>query len=103
MVEPSCGKKALRLHAEGPYHIKNIRTIKTNQSCGKKALRLHAEGPYHIKNIRTIKTNQVLSGSSKATPAVESMPDKGCMSYGGLWPPCPLDPPRALRPPGPQL
>ncbi|KAH3755058.1 hypothetical protein DPMN_189741 [Dreissena polymorpha] len=27
----SCGKKALRLHAEGPYHIKNIRTIKTNQ------------------------------------------------------------------------
>ncbi|KAH3885135.1 hypothetical protein DPMN_009125 [Dreissena polymorpha] len=25
-------EKALRLHAEGPYHIKNIRTIKTNQS-----------------------------------------------------------------------
>ncbi|KAH3864006.1 hypothetical protein DPMN_027017 [Dreissena polymorpha] len=49
-------------------------------SCGKKALRLHAEGPYHIKNIRTIKTNQEFLGASG-----------------------PLDPPRALRPPGPQL
>ncbi|KAH3860537.1 hypothetical protein DPMN_023438 [Dreissena polymorpha] len=64
-------------------------------SCGKKALRLHAEGPYHIKNIRTIKTNQ----NRYRHPLNVSNPG----ASGGLWPPCPLDPPRALRPPGPQL
>ncbi|KAH3697101.1 hypothetical protein DPMN_084588 [Dreissena polymorpha] len=30
-LRKSCGKKAFRLHAEDPNHIKNIRTIKTNQ------------------------------------------------------------------------
>ncbi|KAH3829284.1 hypothetical protein DPMN_131279 [Dreissena polymorpha] len=46
------------------YQDKYLDQQYERQSCGKKALRLHAEGPYHIKNIRTIKTNQEFLGAS---------------------------------------
>ncbi|KAH3775083.1 hypothetical protein DPMN_176479 [Dreissena polymorpha] len=69
-------------------------------SCGKKAFRLHAEpeDPNHIKNIRTIKTNQMRANHNRYRhPLNASNPG----APGGLRPPCPLDPPRALLPPGP--
>ncbi|KAH3692979.1 hypothetical protein DPMN_193316 [Dreissena polymorpha] len=55
------------------------------KSCGKKAFRFHAEDPNHIKNIRTLKTNQDNMSMNKA-PFPENLAELMNSNNTATWP-----------------